>query len=305
MLTIFFLAVAEVLALYAFSFSSALTFEQQVLAIRLTYIGWLVAPVALLFYVSWITGRDRWICPWTVSILVIVPMAFAAVIFGPWSTDVFFGGGFDTATFAFPRTSPIYLVFYAWMYGLLTCTVAITIVSAVRSTRLHRYQVTLVLLMLLTPWVLSSLSFFNIRVFGIGPAVLSLLPATFAAFAVANFRAFDLRPMTKAESYLATETGVVVLDRRGRITAMNASSVRLLGPGRSPAMGFEVEDVWSDRPAIVAALRGATVDDVPILSASGDAYLIFQSSALPQFIGQQSGCVVLIRAEPVVESADA
>lgn len=300
-LTIFFLAVAEVLGMYAFTFSSALTFEQQVLALRLTYIGWLIAPVAALFFISWITGRNGWICPWAIVTLIVVPIFFAVIVFGPWAMDVFYGGGFKPGSFAFARNSPLYLAYFAWTYGLLTASVGITIVSALRSRRLHRLQVALVLVTFLIPWAMSSLSFFNFRIFGIGPAVLSLLPVTFAAFAVANFRAFDLRPMTKAESYLASETGVVVLDDRGRITGMNASSVRLLGPGRSPAMGLEVEDVWSDRPAIVAALRGAAVEDLQVLSVGEDQRLSFDSSPLAFTGGQRSGRLVLIRPEPVGE----
>lgn len=298
-LTIFLLAVAEILIAYAFHLSSALTFEQRVLALRLTYIGWLIAPVATLFFISWTTGRDRWVRPWVVAVLIVVPLVFAVIVFGPWASEIFYGGGFDPVTFAFPRRSPAYLAYIAWMYSLLSILVGITVVSALRSTRLHRYQVALVLFTILVPWAMNILSFFNIRFFGIGPGVLSLLPITFAAFAVANFRSFDLRPMTQAESFLASETGVVVVDERGRVSAMNTSAVRLLGPGRSPAMGLEVEEVWSDRPAIVAALRGAPVEDLRILSASRDASLNFESSALPMSGGQRSGRLIVIRPEPL------
>lgn len=304
-LTIFLLAVSEIWAAYAFSFSNALTFQQQVVAIRLTYIGWLIAPVAFLLFIAWMTGRDKWIRPPLVAVLVIIPVFFGAVVFGPWAMDLFFGGGLDPVTFAFPRRSPIYLAFYTWTYGLLTVAVSITVLSALRSRRLHRYQVLLVLAAILVPWILSSLSFFNIRILGIGPAVLGLLPAIFAAIAMANFRAFDLRPMTQAESYLASETGVVVLDDHGRISAMNPSAVRLLGPGRSPAMGLEVEDVWSDRPAIVAALRGALVDDLPVRSVTGDAWLTFESSSLTVSGESRTGRLVLIRPEPREVTTDA
>jgi PAS domain-containing protein len=297
--TVFLLSVALIFAAYGFSFSSALSFEQQVLAIRLTYIGWLIAPVAVLFFFSWITGRDRWMRPWVVTFVIVVQLFFATIVFGPWAMELFFGGGFAPGTFAFPRNSPLYIAFYAWTYALLTTSVIVTIVSALRSSRLHRMQVMLVLVTILLPWVMSSLSFFNFRILGIGPAVLSLVPIAFTVFAVANFRSFDLRPMNQAESYLASETGVVVLDDRGRITAMNPSAVRLLGPGRSPAMGLEVEEVWSDRPAIVAALRGGHVDDLTILSDQGDARLRFESSPLALSRGRRGGVLIVIRPEPV------
>ncbi len=297
--TITLLAISEILVTYAFSLSDALTFDQQVVAIRLSYIGWLVGPVALLFFICWVTGRDRWMRPWVVSVMFLVPLGFAVIIFGPWAMDVFFGGGFDPETFAFPRRSPAYIAFFVWTYGLLTVAVWSTVVSAVRSPRLHRLQIALVLFAILLPWAMNSMSFFNIRILGIGPAVLSLLPVAFAAFGVANFRAFDLRPMTEAESYLASETGVVVVDDRGRVSAMNGSAVRLLGPGRSPAMGLEVEEVWSDRPAIVAALRGADVEDITILSAARDTRLSFDSSPLAMSGGRGAGRLIVIRPEPV------
>lgn len=302
-LTIVLLAVAEILLAYAFSLSSALMFDQQVLAIRLTYVGWLVAPVALLVFISRVTGRDRWMRPWIFAFLVIIPASLAVVVFGPWAMDVFFGGGFDPVTFAFPRSSPFYIAFFVWTYGINTVSVWITVVSALRSTRLHRAQVALVLVTILLPWLMNSMSFFNIRILSIGPAILSLVPVTFAAFALANFRSFDLRPMTQEESYLASETGVVVVDDRGRVAAMNASAVRLLGPGRSPAMGLEVEDVWSDRPDIVAALRGADVDDLTILSAGREARLRFESSPLTMSGVRGARRLIVIRPEPVEVTA--
>ena len=304
-LTIVLLAVAEILIAYAFSFADSLSFEQHVAAITATYIGWLVGTVALVLYVSRLTGRDHWIRPWVKVIAVVVPCFFAVIIFGPWSISLFFGGGFDPVTFAFPRTSPIYIAFYVWTYALNTIAVGITVRSALTSQRLHRYQVILVLVAITLPWVLSSLSFFNIRIFGIGPAVLSLIPVTFAVFAMGTFRAFDLRPLSEAESYFASDTGVVVLDDRSRVSAMNASAVRLLGPGRSPAMGRQVEEVWSHRPDIVATLRGAAMGDVPILSASGERLLHFESVTMVSPSGQATGTLVLIRAEHDEERVDA
>ncbi len=295
-LVVVLLAMSEILLAYAFSFSGALTFEQQVGAIKASYVGWLVAPIALVIYLARLTGRDGWLRPWVKIILGVVPLMFAAVIFGPASNDLFFGGGMDPETFAFPRTSPIYIVFFFWMYALLLASVVITVISAVTSRRLHRYQVALVLIMILLPVAVNSMSFFNVRIFGVGPAILSLVPVIFVAFAIGNFRAFDLRPMTEAESLLASDTGVVVLDTAGRVSAMNASAARLLGPGRSPAAGLQIEEVWAHRPDIVAVLRGAAVGDLVIDSASGEGTLEFQSAPMTGPSGRPSGSLILIRA---------
>ena len=288
---------AEVLIAYSFSYSTALTFDQQVLAIRATYVGWLVAPIAFLVFIARATGHDRWLNRWMAALFVALPVSFAVVIFGPWSTDLFFGGGFDPETFAFSRTSPIYIAFYLWTYALLTIAVGLTAVSAITSPRLHRTQIALVLAMTLLPWVLSSLSFLNFRFFGVGPAVLSLIPVCIPAYAISRFKAFDLRPMTEAESFLGSETGVVVLDDAGRVSAMNPSAVRLLGPGRSPAMGRELEEVWSHRPEVVAALRGAPVGDIPVRSSDGRGTLAFATSSMSSPADRISGSVVVIRVD--------
>lgn len=56
--TLVLAASSEVLLAYSFSFSSVLSFEQQVLAIRATYVGWLVAPIAF-FVFRTLTFRGR------------------------------------------------------------------------------------------------------------------------------------------------------------------------------------------------------------------------------------------------------
>lgn len=301
--TLVLAASSEVLLAYSFSFSSVLSFEQQVLAIRATYVGWLVAPIAFFVFVARATGHEAWLRPWLRVLFVVLPLGFAVVIFGPWSLDLFFGGGFDPETFAFRRTSPIYVIFYLWTYALLTASVGLTVTSALRSPRLHRLQIGLVLVSLLVPWVLSSLSFFNIRIFGIGPAVLSLILVSIASYAICNFTAFDLRPMTEAESYLGSRTGVVVLDQAGRVSAINPSAVRLLGPGRSPAMGRELEEVWSHRPEVVAALRGAPIDDIHVRSSDGTGLLTFTATPMSSPSNRLTGSVVVIRLADEREDA--
>lgn len=304
-LTVTLLSLAQIVIVYSFSFSPALNFDQHVAAIRATYIGWLIGPVAMVLFVARVTGRDRWIRPWVLSLLVAMPVGFAIVIFGPWAIDLFFGGGFDPETFAFPRTSPIYLLFFVWIYSMLTVAVVLTVISAVKTQRLHRYQVALVLTVILVPWALNTLSFMNFRILGIGPAVLSLIPVSIAVYGIATFRAFDLRPMTKEESVFGSPTGVVVLDSRGRVSAINPTAVHLLGPGRSPAMGLGLEEVWSHRPEVVAALRGAPVDDIVIGSSVDDVPLTFGTTVMTGPNGRRTGTFVVIRPDEVEGSAHA
>lgn len=304
LLTLTLLSIAEILIAYSFSFSPMLDFDQHVLAIRATYVGWLIGPMALMLFVARITERDRWLRPWLIPILWGFPSIFAIVIFGPWAMDLFFGGGFNPETFAFPRTRPVYIAFYLWVYSMLSVSVVLTVVSAIKARRLHRYQVALVLIVILVPWILSSLSFLNIRFFGVGPAVLSLIPVSIAAFGIANFKAFDLRPLTREESAFGTQTGVVVLDLNGRVSAINSTAVWMLGPGRSPAMGLDVEEVWSHRPEIVAALRGVDIEGVAIESVEGQP-LEFATVAMTAANGRETGTIIVIRPRDHAEAVHA
>lgn len=289
---------AEIFLFYGITFSEAVTFEEAQLALRLTYIGWLTSLPLGVFYLSRRTGKDRWLrTPVAPIILVILPVIFGAVILSPLHLDLFFGGGFDPETMAFARNSPAYLVFYTWVWGMLLLLISITIWSAISSKRLNRAQITLVLACALSPLVLSSFSFFNFRIFGIGPAVLSLIPSCFTIYAIGRFPAFDLRAATAAEKALASEVGVVVLDAAGNVSAVNSSAVRHLGADGVPAKGRRIEDVWAHRPDVIAALRGAGVPGLIVKSASSGRPLTFDTSEISGASGQQSGQLVLVRQD--------
>lgn len=298
-LVVVLIGVAEVLIPYALSYDAIFDALTKVWLINITYIGWLVVPPAFLVYLARLTGRDGWLTPAVRVILVAVPLLFVPVIWGPGADDLFFGGGRSLTDFNFPASSPLYVAFIAYTYLLLAGSVLLVVVSARRSTRLHPAQSMLLVIVAVVPWVLSLGSFVNIRVFGADPTVLSLIVVAGMAFGVSQFPTFDLRPMTEAESQLASDSGVVVVDHAGRLAEMNSTAARLLGPGISPAMGFQLEQVWVHQPAVVAALHGADLGGIPVPSASGEGLLEFEYAPIVEPSGRRSGTLVLIRERAV------
>lgn len=288
-------AVASAFFAHALTFAGAIPATTRANLVAFEYLGWIIAPVAMLYYISRITGRDTWIRQrYPLAAVIIIQIAFAVIIAVPTTRTIFFSGGVDPETFTFDRTAPIYLAFYAWTYFVFAATAWKVIITAIRSPRLHRLQVATVLAVLAFPWVFSALAFTNTLFIRINPTVLSLIPAALLVFSVGHFRTFDLRPITEEEKNLASGSGVIVLDNHSRITAINASAVQLLGTGRSSAMGWSIEDVWSDRPAIVAALRGAPLPGIDIISANGTGHLRFTSSAITSTSGRPQGTIVTV-----------
>ena len=289
-------AVAEILLAYGLSYASVITPATTVRLIDITYAGWLIAPPTLLVYVARVTGRDAWLHrPWPWLVLLGTPLAFVPMIWGPGATTGFFGGGRSMVTFDFPASSPLYWLFIAYTYVLLAIAAFIIISTARRSPRLHPAQARLLIALVLVPWFFSLGSFVNIRVLGADPTVLSLLVCAVLAFSVTQFRMFDLRPMTAAEAQLESDAGVVVVDRNGRLSEMNATAVRLLGPGVSPAMGLQLEHVWATEPAIVAALHQADLGGITVPTANGTGVLEFEYAPMVEANGRESGTLILIR----------
>lgn len=292
------LAMGQVLVFYAASFAGGLSLEDRLTAIDLTYIGWIITPAAFLLYIARLTQFDRWVNRATLTVMAAASAAFAVLIFGPWSRDAFFAGGRDPITFDF-SVGAGYWTFSIWSYILIILAFTLTAVAAARSPRLHRPQVVLVFVTLALPLFLSFFGAQNIKFFGVDPTVLSLLIVAFTAYAISHFRSFDLRPLTQVEQQLASNRGVVVIDSRGRVTQMNASAAQLLELGTEPALGLEVEQVWSHSPAIIAGLRGADMSGIAAATPSGERTLAFERSPIVEPSGRRSGTLVL------VESVDA
>ena len=294
-LVVLLVAIAEILIAYALSYGAAFDAATKVALIDSTYAGWLVVPPAFFIYVARLTGRDRILRPVTWAVLLVIPLAFVPVIWGSQAESMFFGGGRSLTTFDFPASSALYVAFIAYTYVLLALAAMMVIATARTSTRLHPTQAWLLIAMVVLPWFLSLASFVNIRVWGADPTVLSLIVVAALVFSVTQFKTFDLRPMTQAEAVLASDAGVVVVDRQGRLAEMNATAARLLGPGVSPAMGLQVEQIWAREPVIVAALRGADLGGLTVPSANGESLLAFERTAIVEPSGRHSGTLIRIR----------
>lgn len=294
-LVVLLLAIGEILSMYALSYGGVFTATQKIWLIDITYVGWLIVPPSFLIYIARITGRDRWLTPAALVSLAVIALGFAVVIWGPNSADAFFGGGRDLTTFDFPASSPLYTAFIAYSYVLLTIVAIMIVRSARESARIQPLQTALLIAMAVLPWFLSLLSFVNIRVLGADPTVLSMIVVALMTFSMTQFTTLDIRAMTEAEVQLASDTGVVVVDRRGRLTRMNSTAARMLGPGISPAMGLQLEKVWADHPAIVAALHGADLGGITVTNSAGDRLLAFEYSPIIEASGRESGTLILVR----------
>lgn len=288
------LCTSAVLIPYALSYSAAISPARRSWLIDVTYVGWLFMPVSYLAFVARLTGRARWLTSRVLTGMVLVATSLSLLAVSPWASEWFFDG---------PRDPITYLViggtgYWAFIVFANLCLAAATwiVVRTVRASHtLDRRQVTLILITVALPWILSFASNVNLRFFGSDPTVLTLVVCSSFAYLAAQFRLFDLRPMAAAEQTVASDEGVVVLDASGRVTEMNATAVRLLGPGHSPAMGRAVEELWAHQPGVVAALRGAAVDGVEIPSAAGDAVLAFSREPIRDAGGRTVGHVVFVR----------
>lgn len=292
-LSLTLLAMGQVLVFYAASFAGGIALETRLMFIDLTYLGWVIAPVAFLVYIARLTQLDAWLKRSAIAVMVVISAAFGVVILGPWGEDLFFSGGRDVQTFDFPA-SAAYWAFAIWSYVLIITAITLTAISAARSPRLHRSQVLLVYVTLALPLVLSIFGAQNIKFLGVDPTVLSLLIVAFTAYAISHFRSFDLRPLTQVEKQMASYRGVVVVDSYGRLTQLNAAAAQLLGPFEGEILGQDIERVWSNSPAIVAGLRGADLHGIDLVVAGSDRRLTFQRSPIIEPSGNRSGTLVLI-----------
>ena len=293
-LVILILAVAQLLLAYAMSFASV---SGSIVdwCLDFSYLGWLAAPPAALAYVAQVTERDRWLTTAVRSCLAAMALGFAAVIWGPVPHSVFYGVGRDPVTHEFPATAA-FLAFYCYSLSLLVVACILVVAELRRPRAMNTRQAVLVLIAMAMPLVLSITAALNVSVAHVFLNIPALFVTVVLLYLVARYRPMDLRHLAETAGEGSGAEGIVVFGTDRRISEINAAAVRLLGPGRSPAMGLRVEEVWSDAPDVLNGLRTGPVNLVAVVDQRGRTrHLLFARSEMSDAQGDVVGWLVRVR----------
>ena len=248
----------------------------QLAAVKVEYIGILIAPVAWLLFTMRITGRDGWVNRRAYAVLIAIPATlYFLVLSDGWHHLLYrraelatVGAGWQVLQVSY---GPAGWLNVAFAYSCLLLG-TLTIVWAFWSgPRVYRRQVGALLVSAFAPWLVNAL-----YMIGISPGV-DLTPLGFtltglgAAWALRHTQLLDLAPVARDRIVENLADAIAVLDAQMRVVDANPALRRVLGRSEADLIGQSAAALFADHPALLARIEGVGGSDVITLGSGATA----------------------------------
>lgn len=242
------------------------TAAEQVFWQRLSLaVGGSVPTLWLLFTLQY-AGKDGWLTPSRIAVLVVDPLLFALVVLTNPIHEVVWRDTTWTRTLAGPALRPVfrtgYLVHISYAYLLVAAGLAILVTIFLRTSRLSQRQTGVLILSAIPPFASNIAYTLRFR-WGPLPAV-DPTPFAFAitgallAVALFEFDLLERAPIARRHILEEMGAGLVVLDADGHVVESNEIAKQALD--LVPAVGCSFVERWSDDATSVEAVLDAVSD---------------------------------------------
>ena len=248
------LLMAMILAVAEWSFAYALeygwpTLTLKAIAVKLEYIGITAIPPLWLAFTLRYTGKERWVTGRNVLLLAIFP---ALTLLFVWTNEyhgLLWSRVWLVATESFPRLAFRRGVwFWVWTglaYLQLAAGSIILVVANLRTPKLYRKQIGIVLLGALFPWLSNA-----IYLGGLSPVpFLDLTPFAFTltgllwTWSLFRYRLMDLAPIAHQVVIEGLSEAVIVLDHLDRLVDANLKARELMNLPEAEAVGRPIQEL--------------------------------------------------------------
>lgn len=244
------LAVSYLLELFSTSLSDKLFWN------GLEYIGIVGIPVLYLLIVVRYAGRDDLLTRRNIILVSIIP-AFCLVMV--WTNDLhhlfFESSSLDPGTLQpFSAVDGIFSIFQIiYSFGLEFIAIGIATVAFIKSPKVQRAQVGLILFSGVVPTSLVMLSLSNTILFPIIDAILFgfMLAGVVLYIVVYRYGLFYATPLVLNSIADIMQDGAIVLNREGQITYLNSSAEKLVHHEKGFPLGRPIKIIL---PAVHAAI---------------------------------------------------
>ncbi len=226
-----------------------------------------IAPAALLAFALHYAGLRKWLTRRTFILLSIHPIVDFLLV---W-TDGLHGlvrqnpvlitlGDLSALSYAYGLWFSISV---CYLYMLVLFAVGLLIGKAVRSRRLYRQQIGVIVLSVTIPWSGTALTVLGqlplpIPHLDISPMT-SIISALVWIWGARRFRMFDVMPITRHIVIESVSDGVIVLDAQNRVLDVNPAAQQMIGVAADQAVGQPVVQVLElDQKGLAQELSGLT-----------------------------------------------
>ena len=274
-LMIMLTAAAEWALLGAFHRASP-DLSTKILLAKIQYLGVVTVTPVLLVFVFQYTGRERWVTGRNLALLALLPMVTLILV---WTNEAHhliwtqvrldLSGASPIGVYSH---GPWFWAYASFHYLLLLVGTVLLIRTFIRSPRLYRMQVLVMLIGMGAPWLANFLYLAKLSPW---PS-LDLTPVSFnltglvLAWGLFRFRISDLVPVARETVLENMPDGVFVLDVKDRVVGLNPAAQRIVGRPASDVIGKPAADVVSGRPDLIERFGQAREAQSEIVLGEGD-----------------------------------
>ncbi|HEU0012433.1 MAG TPA: histidine kinase N-terminal 7TM domain-containing protein [Longimicrobium sp.] len=227
-----------------------------------TQAGAILVPLAWTIFALQYTHRARWLRPGALALLSAVPaLTLVAVATNAWHH--WFWTSFEPVVRAgrasiSPENGPGFWLHVAYSWGLLSLSVLLLVLRALRSHHLYRRQAASLVFAAVVPWVGNVLHLSRAVTFPVNPMPL-LFTFSGAVFfwAIFRLRLLDLVPVAREALVEEMPDGMVVLDEDGRVMDLNPAARELLELGPADVFGQPAARALAPLAGLLDAAPGA------------------------------------------------
>lgn len=248
------LAAATWSAAYGFELAS-LSLEQMLLWIKIEYIGICALPPLWLVFCFNYIGRERWINPYTLGVLILYSLATYVAVFTNSNHHIFYTSvSLDATAGPFPllaiETGPWYVLHTIIFYGLVILGYVALFFHLASSKTIYRKQNLIIIISTLVPLLVNiGYIFFDLRPYGhIDLTPFAFLATSFIlAMGLLKVGLFDLMPIARSKVINQMDNGFVLIDEQGRISDFNASFVKLSKVPEGELLTMSLDELFNQR----------------------------------------------------------
>ncbi len=262
------------------------------------FAGIALLPPAWLVMVIQYTGQARKTLKY-VPFMGILPLVTNIVIWTDAGHHFFRGNPYvDISAGPFPILVNDYQWWFYWVntpygYSIFAGTLILLLRSLLYTSKIHRSQISILTAGMVAPLLVDALYIVGITPipnFNFTPVAFSL-SGLLIAWALFQFRLFDITPLARGAVIENMSEGVVVLDSRNRVIDFNPAAQTITGIEISQALGHPVEEVFCAWPELV--LQVSSVSQAHVEIGIGDGvkrrHYDFRISPIQGERGQQVG----------------
>ncbi len=268
---------------------------------RVELLSVVILSIAWLVFTFQYTGHEKWINRRNLAGLSIIPLITLILIFTNeyhglvWSRiELITEGPFVVSEFIH---GVWFWVHTAYSYFLVFCGSFLLFLVLIRSQRLYRWQVGVLLFAAFFPLLHSILNLSGVYTLLHPRVTILLFPivSLVVAWITFRFRVADIIRVARGAVVDSMGDGVMVLDLQNRIVDVNPIVQQLIGRPTPELLGQPIEQVWPDWNSQTDHFHGGITKEIMVTLKDGQHIFDVRISPLNDWRGGLVSQVVVLR----------